>query len=141
MSIVKGGRFGVAPCDVAGCPETFYAKSLCSLHYNRQRLTGEVGDPLPRKAQAHAGWLDPESGYRYVTHNGRRYLEHRLVMVLHLGRSLWPDETVHHRNGDRSDNRLSNLELWSSWQPAGQRVEDKIAWARELLARYGEERK
>lgn len=59
-------------------------------------------------------------------------------MEHHLGRALFRDETVHHKNGDRSDNRRENLELWSSWQPSGQRVEDKIAWARELLARYEE---
>jgi len=34
------------------------------------------------------------------------------------------------------DNRESNLELWSSSQPKGQRVEDKVAWAREILALY-----
>ena len=39
-------------------------------------------------------------------------------------------------NGDRADNRPENLELWSSWQPAGQRVTDKVQWAKELLARY-----
>lgn len=57
-------------------------------------------------------------------------------MEYQLNRPLWPDETVHHKNGHRSDNRIENLELWSKWQPSGQRVEDKLAWAREILARY-----
>lgn len=39
---------------------------------------------------------------------------------------------------DPKNNRIENLELWSSSQPSGQRVEDKIAWAKELLARYNE---
>lgn len=57
-------------------------------------------------------------------------------MSMHLGRDLLPGETVHHKNGDRLDNRLSNLELWSKSQPAGQRVEDKLKWAHELIATY-----
>ncbi|TMK84771.1 MAG: HNH endonuclease, partial [Actinobacteria bacterium] len=38
--------------------------------------------------------------------------EHILVMEQLLGRYLSPDETVHHRNGVRNDNRPENLELW-----------------------------
>ncbi|CAN5148776.1 hypothetical protein BH23ACT9_BH23ACT9_17230 [soil metagenome] len=53
-----------------------------------------------------------------------------------LGRELGRDENVHHRNGQRSDNRPENLELWSTSQPPGQRIEEKIAWAIEFLGRY-----
>jgi hypothetical protein len=43
---------------------------------------------------------------------------------------------VHHRNGDRLDNRPQNLELWSTAQPKGQRVADKLDFALALLQRY-----
>lgn len=63
--------------------------------------------------------------------------EHRTVMELLLGRKLVKGENVHHRNGVRHDNLPGNLELWVTAQPAGQRPEELLAWAHEIIARYG----
>lgn len=62
--------------------------------------------------------VTPDSPYiSMAKKNGRSknlVLEHRLVMAEHLQRCLTPAEIIHHKNGVKSDNSLSNLELISS---------------------------
>ena len=64
-----------------------------------------------------------------------RLREHRLVMEKMLGRPLLPNETPHHKFGDRQDNRTESLELWVKTQPSGQRVSDLI----DYVVRYHRE--
>jgi hypothetical protein len=54
--------------------------------------------------------------------------EHQVVMEEIQGRTLLPEERVHHRNGIRDDNGPENLELWLVLKkdPAGQRITDLI---------------
>lgn len=105
-------------------------------HLNHLKKTGSVFGYVPRERPWGAGFVDA-NGYVRLRVKGKHVFEHRAVMSAHLGRPLREDETVHHVNGVRDDNRIENLELWTTSQPYGQRVADKVAWAREILERYG----
>ena len=130
-------------CAVDGCERSAYARGLCSAHYRRVIAKGDPQAGKPVREVVGEGFV--HHGYfvvpvpkelRHLTNGESPVLQHRLVMAQMLGRPLEPDESVHHRDGNRLNNDASNLELWSRWQPSGQRVQDKVCYALELLERY-----
>lgn len=84
------------------------------------------------------GYIQVKAPNHPKVNRGGYVREHVLVMEKKIGRYLNSTETVHHKNGIRSDNRVDNLELWASNHPPGQRVEDLVTWANSIIALYGD---
>lgn len=132
--------FVVKECSVDGCTNNSKCRGWCNAHYLKWKIYGtpEGRPKAPAKKQ-----MNNTEGYVWLVRpehpncfkNGR-VAQHTVVMSEMIGRPLVKGETVHHKNGVRDDNRPENLELWVVSQPRGQRPEDLVVWAKEILERY-----
>lgn len=124
----RRGPRGNRTCSVAGCDSKHYGRGYCLRHYQRWKQYGNAEEPFRRALAGESTnrWVNND-GYVLIRLRGKSVLEHRHIMEGILGRPMLPEETVHHKNGVRTDNRPENLELWVSTR-SGQRVTDLIAF-------------
>ncbi len=83
-------------------------KKYCSMECYRKSQFGETN------AKFRGGTSIQTDGYRAVQMNKRRKRQHIWVMEQYIGRELLPGEVVHHKDENRANNDISNLELLSS---------------------------
>ena len=84
-------------------PSEFNRRRFCSAScYHKYNVGSNHGNYRGGLRRGHDG------GYLRVTGGG--YL-HRIVMERHLGRRLYPQELIHHKDGDVTNNDIENLEL------------------------------
>lgn len=140
----RSGRVQALPspnrkCSMDGCDRPHLALGYCRMHYERWQFNGDAAITQ----RLHGRGSISVYGYKRIPGNGHpnaypngQIAEHRFVMSQMLGRPLVPEEIVHHRNGNRLDNRPENLELWVKSHSPGQRVEELLAWAELIIERY-----
>lgn len=88
--------------------ETNAQMSERKLESNRRQRLRMLGSGNPAWK---GGRFIGKCGYVYITIDGKRRLEHRVVMEGIIGRPLTKKEIVHHKNEVRHDNTPDNLVL------------------------------
>jgi len=94
-------------CSIENCGKPVWGHGLCSKHYQRMRFHGDPLKLLIKRGEPSMA----NTGYLVRNIKGKSFLVHRAIMEEHLGRKLLRTEIIHHINGDKTDNRIENMEI------------------------------
>ena len=96
-----------------------WQKQYCSRECSNKATAGanslsKMGEKNPmygKRSPQFKGDTLSTDGYVVVTRGEKRVRKHREIMENHLGRKLEDWEVIHHKNENRLDNRIENLEV------------------------------
>lgn len=103
----------IKPRKKVSCP---ICKGVFKVRITSNQLTCSkiCGDKLAGEKRSGRGVGRSENNKYYrSTRKDRKYI-HRKIMEEFLGRELLTSEQIHHKNGNKKDNRIENLELMTN---------------------------
>lgn len=104
--VLKVKAYRGTRCSADGCSRVATVRGMCSMHRRRVTRRGDVS-----RGRSRVGYIN-RGGYRVIPMGGPKILEHRWIWQQRHG-PIPKDYVIHHKNGNKLDNRLENLDLMS----------------------------